>query len=97
MRDPPRTRGERALALLLAATVALTLAAGALVATGAPSPRRVADAEEFQTLVHGLGLGAAVDLSRCAPGFDPRVERACSFRFEPVPCGSFFCPAHAGE
>ena len=92
-----RTPGERGPAILLAATVALALAAGAVLATAAPSSERSADAEAFQTLVRGLGLGASVDLSRCAPGFDPRVERACSFRFEPVPCGSFFCPAHAGE
>jgi hypothetical protein len=90
-------RGERGPALLLAATVALALAAGAVLATAAPPPQRVADAEAFQSLVGGLGLGAAVDLSRCAPEFDPRVERACSLRFDPIPCGSSFCPAHAGD
>lgn len=92
-----RMRGERAVPLLLAAAIALPSAAGILLATAAPPPARVADAEAFQHLVKGLGLGPAIDLSRCAPEFDPRAERACSLRHEPVPCGSLFCPAHAGD
>jgi hypothetical protein len=90
------TPGSRGTALLLAAAVALPLAAAGvlLVASGAP---RADEAAEFQGLVGGLGLGAAVDLSRCAAAFDPRDGNACSFRHDPVPLGSLFCPAHSGR
>jgi hypothetical protein len=89
------TRGGWGPALLLAAVVALPAAAGGvLLASGAP--RAAAGAEEFQRLVGGLGLGAAVDLSRCAASFDPRDGNACSHRHDPVPLGSLFCPAHCG-
>jgi hypothetical protein len=64
------------------------------VRAGAPAP---AAGRGFPELVGGLGLGAAVDLSRCAAQFDPRVEPRCSHRFGPVPGGSLFCPAHAGD
>lgn len=86
MRDDEGVRGPN---LLLAAVVALALAAAAVFAL--PSRRQ----DGFQELVHGLGLGAATDLSRCAAAFDPRDGRACSLRHDPVPCGSLFCPAHA--
>ncbi len=81
--------------LLLAAAVALPGLACAVLATAKPPARQAADAEAFQRLVGGLGLGPAVDLSRCALEFDPRAGRACALGGEPVPCGSLFCPAHA--
>ncbi len=91
------TCGGRGPALLLAAAVALPVAASVvLLASRASQPAQAAEAIEFQGLVGGLGLGAAVDLSRCAASFDPRDGSACSHRHEPVPLGSFFCPAHAG-
>jgi hypothetical protein len=87
---------DRALALLLAAAVLVALVAGVLLATSAaPPPARQRGGEEYQRLVFGLGLGAPIDLSRCAAAFDPRDGSACSVRFEPVPCGDRFCPAHA--
>ena len=89
--------GERAPLLLLAAAVALPLAAGILLAAASPSPARVADAEAFQRLVGGVGLGPTTDLSRCGAEFDPRMGSACSLRHEPLPCASLFCPAHAGD
>jgi hypothetical protein len=91
------TRGARGPLLLLAAVVTLPVAAaGVLLASGAPSAAATADAREFQRVVGGLGLGAAVDLSRCAASFDPRDGNACSHRHDPVPLGSLFCPAHSG-
>jgi len=89
-------RGERGPALLLAVTVALPLMAAVVLARGAPPATRATDSDAFQRLVGGLGLGTAVDLSGCAPLFDPRDGGACSFRHDPLPCGSFFCPAHSG-
>ncbi len=77
-------------ALLLALAVALPLLVVALLLR----PARAADGG-FQRLVGGLGLGPAVDLSRCAGEFDARVEPACSHRFDPLPGGSLYCPAHA--
>jgi hypothetical protein len=81
--------GVRGPALLLAATVAIVLAAAVVLAL--PGRR---DDGGFERLVHGLGLGAATDLSRCAAAFDPRDGGACSLRHDPVPCGSLFCPVH---
>lgn len=78
-------------ALLLALAVLLPVAAAAVLVA---SPM-AADAEEFHGIVGGLGLGAAVDLSRCAASFDPRDGNACSLRHDPVPLGSLFCPVHA--
>ena len=87
----------RAPALLLAAALALPLAAGILLLAAGPSAARVAEADAFERLVGGLGLGPTTALSRCGAEFDPRTGSACSLRHEPVPCGSRFCPAHAGD
>jgi hypothetical protein len=75
----------------------LPIAAAVLLATAGPSAARVEDGEEFQRLTGGLGLGAAIDLSRCAAEFDAREGALCSLRHEPLPGGSAFCPAHAGR
>lgn len=87
------TGGARGTRLLLAAAIALPLAAAAILATGG----RAREGEEFQRLVHGLGLGAAVDLSRCPAAFDPRDGNACALRHDPAPCASTLCPVHAGR
>ncbi len=74
-----------------------TLSAGVIVAQ--LSVTRDDDAqrrEEFQSLVQGLGFGAAVDLAECEFGFDPRLRPACSQREGAVPCGFFLCSRHAG-
>jgi hypothetical protein len=81
--------GVRGPTALLAAAVALALAAAAILATSSRAE------DGFQDLVHGLGLGAATDLSRCAAAFDPRDGDACALRHDPLPCGSLFCPVHA--
>jgi hypothetical protein len=52
---------------------------------------------DFQQLVGGLGFGGAGDLSGCAHGFDPRLERGCGMRCGPVPGGDLFCPRHGGR
>jgi len=77
------------------AVVGLPLAACALLLLPA-SPAAEERGAAFQRLVGGLGLGPAVDLSRCAAAFDPRVFAACSWQHEPVPGGSIFCSSHAG-
>jgi hypothetical protein len=51
----------------------------------------------FQRLVGGLGFGPALDLSRCACSFDPRVEHACSQNLGPVTGGRHFCTEHASS
>ncbi len=83
-------------ALLSAAVLLLAVAAGAVLATSSPPPARTARSEAFQQLVGGLGLGPQLDLSRCAAAFDARLGPPCSLRHEPVLCGSWFCPVHAG-
>src|SRR5260370_40647126 len=51
-------------------------------------------AEELQQLVGGLGCGPAVDLSRCAFSFDPRLCPDCPLNHAPVPGAVFFCSQH---
>jgi len=81
--------------LLRLLAVALPVAACVLLAV--PKTPRSARTAAFQELVGGLGLGPAVDLSRCAASFDPRVSAACSWHHEPVPGASVFCSSHAGR
>ena len=82
---------KRRLALLLAIAALPVAAATVVVANSAPR----GDPAELQRLVGGLGLGPAVDGSRCAAVFDPRVSLSCSLRHDPVPGASVFCPCHA--
>jgi len=77
----------RGRALLLAAAVALPATAAAML-TASASPAIHGGRASFQREVGGLGLGPAVDLSRCACGFDPRVESGCALGLEPVPVRS---------
>jgi hypothetical protein len=80
--------------VLLAAILTLTVAAGVIVLVES-GDRGTAAAREYQELVGGLGFGPAVDLSRCANSFDPRMCRHCPADFGPIPGGSPFCPQHA--
>jgi hypothetical protein len=82
----------RAFRLLVAAVIALPAAAASILAAGTTAPP---DALGFQRLTGGLGLGPAVDLSRCAAEFDPRAGATCSFRHDPAVLASRFCPPHA--
>jgi hypothetical protein len=83
----------RLLALLL---VLLTGAAVLLLAAENLRPAGGSQhAEELQRLVGGLGCGPAVDLSRCAFSFDPRLCRDCPLNHAPIPGGIYFCPQHA--
>jgi hypothetical protein len=82
--------------LILAAVLALTCAAAALVLHDSPD-RPDAEAADFQRLVGGLGFGPALDLSRCPNAFDPRLCPHCPADFGPVPGGGCFCPQHAGS
>ena len=80
---------------LLAAVVMLAVAAGVVLALGArPSAREAGRAEEFQSLVGGLGFGPALDLSRCESGYDPRLCPSCSQDVGHLPGGMIFCPHH---
>jgi hypothetical protein len=82
--------------LLAALIVLLAGAAGLLVATDALAwTEQERRSEEFQRLVGGLGLGPAVDLSRCGFSFDPRLCPDCPLNHSPVPGGVYFCPQHA--
>ena len=77
--------------------VALALSAGAVLAVAASAsrpPEAQRRSAEFQRLVHGLGFGPAVDLSRCERDLDPRIGDACNARHEPVPAGDAFCGHH---
>jgi hypothetical protein len=80
-------------AVLIAVTLSLVAGVAAvLIGEGSAANGRLRRAEEFQVLVRGLGLGPAVDLSRCAFRFDPRLCPACPEDDGPVAGGSWFCP-----
>jgi hypothetical protein len=82
--------------LLVVLLIIVPVAAVVLViADSIAPPRDHAHAEELQRLVGGLGCGPAVDLSRCAFSFDPRLCATCSLNHGPVPGGVYFCPQHA--
>lgn len=72
----------------------VVLFAAALGALALSSTGEESGLAEFQQLVGGLGFGSEADLSRCAFGFDPRLDRQCSRQESPVPCGMSFCPVH---
>jgi hypothetical protein len=76
--------------------VILALAAAAVGALAVGSRPRDGAAREFHGLTGGLGFGPALDPSRCAFGFDPRLCPACESDVGPVPGGAAFCPFHAG-
>ncbi len=80
--------------ILLGVVVLATLTAALLVATDGRYQRRH-EAEEFQQLVGGLGIGPATDLSQCPLAFDPRLATACTGQQWPIVGGGFFCPQHA--
>jgi hypothetical protein len=87
---------ERSRFLAAALIALLAGSAGVLIATdGLASAEHDRRSEEFQHLVGGLGLGPAVDLSRCGFSFDPRLCPDCPLNHEPVPGGVYFCPQHA--
>jgi hypothetical protein len=82
--------------LLNSLIAALAVAAGLVLATDSMAPAsEEAPAEELQRLVGGLGCGPAVDLSRCAFSFDPRLCEDCPLNHGPIPGGIYFCPQHA--
>jgi hypothetical protein len=82
--------------LLVVLVTALTVGAGAvLVCEQRRQGAREVRAREFQRLVGGLGGGPAVDLSRCAFSFDPRLCPHCPQDDGPIPAGAAFCPHHA--
>ncbi|MCF6157479.1 MAG: hypothetical protein E3K32_02670 [wastewater metagenome] len=50
----------------------------------------------FQRVVHGLGLGATTKPTWCYINFDPRVDPRCPCIEWPVPGGFCYCPEHTG-
>jgi hypothetical protein len=59
------------------------------------SPGEQMRAQEFQTLVGGLGFGPASDLSECPFAYDPRLGPRCQQDAGPIMGGAVFCPHHA--
>ena len=81
--------------VLTAISILPALAVTLVAADFWPSPGRAERAEDFQRLVGGLGFGPALDVTRCARSFDPRLAPCCSDEGGPIPGGVFFCPHHA--
>jgi hypothetical protein len=79
---------------VLIGIVTLAIGAGAIIGVESRD-RGGARAQEYQHLVGGLGFGPAVDLSRCASSFDPRLCGRCPEELGPIPGGGCFCPHHA--
>lgn len=57
--------------------------------------RDEAQSRQFQELLHGFGLGPALDLSTCEFSFDPRLNKSCPWDCLRTPGGIDFCPIHA--
>ena len=81
---------------VLAAAGLLALAASLAVAASGPGRGEALDDSEARAALRGaVGLGRAVDLSRCPGAFDPRSGGDCALRWWPVPGGTPLCPDHA--
>ena len=50
----------------------------------------------FQQLVHSVGLGATTKPTWCYINFDPRIDPSCSCFEWPIPGGYCYCPDHTG-
>jgi hypothetical protein len=50
----------------------------------------------FQQIVHGVGLGATTKPAWCYINFDPRIDPRCTCIEWPVPGGFCYCPDHTG-
>src|SRR5574337_1094464 len=50
----------------------------------------------FQQVVHGVGLGATTKPTWCYINFDPRVDPRCPCIEWPIPGGYCYCPDHTG-
>lgn len=50
----------------------------------------------FQRVVHGVGLGATTKPTWCYINFDPRVDPRCPCVEWPIPGGYCYCPDHTG-
>lgn len=92
MAVPQRWRPPEA---VLLGTLILTLAACAAVAFSGPGEEEARASLEFHRALDLPGLGRAVDLSRCAAAFDPRLGSPCELRYGPLPGTQALCPDHA--
>jgi hypothetical protein len=50
----------------------------------------------FQQIVHGVGLGATTKPTWCYINFDPRIDPRCPCIEWPIPGGYCYCPDHTG-
>jgi hypothetical protein len=80
--------------LLMLLGLLLLLAGAVLAREEHTRSREECIAREFQILLHGTGLGPAVDLSGCAFAFDPRLAGRCPQDLGPLPLGGAYCPYH---
>ena len=84
--------------LILASLIGLFVAASAIVlAESRRNPATASRSREFQQMLGGLGLGPAIDLSRCTLAFDPRLGAVCDSQWGPISGGGFVCPHHASS
>ena len=65
------------------------------VPASAPGEEYARAAVELQGALGGLGLGRALDLSRCASAFDGRLFGRCDLRYSPLPGVEALCPDHS--
>lgn len=76
--------------------IIVAVCCAALLITAAEAIPSVASLQcprEFQRLVHGLGLGAELDLSQCDASYDWRLAAVCSIETGAVPGSGFRCGA----
>ncbi len=50
----------------------------------------------FQKVVHGVGIGATAKPTWCYINFDPRIDPRCTCIEWPIPGGYCYCPDHTG-
>ncbi|MCF6148242.1 MAG: hypothetical protein E3K37_06255 [Candidatus Kuenenia sp.] len=56
----------------------------------------IRNVQDFQKLVHGVGLGATTKPAWGYINFDPRIEPRCTCIEWPIPGGYCYSPDHSG-
>ena len=81
------------LCLILAVTTYLTAESLGLDIRGT----HINNKDNYQQLVHGVGLGATTKPTWCYINFDPRVDPRCPCMEWPIAGGYCYCPDHTGS
>ena len=84
--------------LLLCVLLSLILAVIAYLTTESLNVKKtlISTENNFQQVVHSVGIGATTKPTWCYINFDPRTDPRCPCIEWPIPGGYCYCPDHTG-